>query len=164
MPIVYAVLCVLATWFLNLFFRKWFDIVLWPRISDKWASWSQKRLKNKILALEYELENPLRGEEVIIYGITGLFLLFLNIFPFFILSLPPGSFPKVFSTPPTNPPSWFDSKEFVAWFRVYLVSLAALIGMWHFMRLSAKFRRWKYPRQYLKRLEIRIADLKAKVK
>jgi len=90
MPLVYAAFGVLGTWILNLFFRKWFDLVLWPRLADWWASLSQRRLREKILSLQYTLHKPPTGEDIILYGLENLFtfLMFLMMNLLVLVGLP----------------------------------------------------------------------------
>lgn len=165
MPILYAgfaALCVLATWLLNLLFRKWFDIVLWPRISDWWASWSQRRLKKKITSLEYKLSKPIRGEEVAIFGVRGVLMFLMFQLVFFVGSLPPGTFPKLpFSMKLTH--SLTDAGE-DAWARLLLLGITSFIGFWYSQRLSTQYLQWKCSELHRERLEKRIANLKAKLK
>src|SRR4051794_24427017 len=112
---------------LTLFFRKWFDIVLWPRLADWWASWSQKRLQRKILLLEYELKSPIRAEEIIIFGLMGIFE-FLVFLVFFLLCW-------------LTPTSLSDLKISV-WTRVVSVVLLWVVGQAYSIRLARKFMQW----------------------
>jgi hypothetical protein len=48
MSLLYGFLVLLGTWLLNMFFRKWFDLYLWPKIGDWWASRSKATLLRRI--------------------------------------------------------------------------------------------------------------------
>jgi hypothetical protein len=53
---IYAFVALLGTWLLNLFFRKWFDLVLWPALQDWFSRRSQKRLNQRIALLDDQLK------------------------------------------------------------------------------------------------------------
>jgi hypothetical protein len=166
MPVLYAALVLFGTWFLNLLFRKWFDLVLWPKIVDWWASWSQRRLENKIRKLERELQNPIKGEEVIIYGLRGLFQV-LGYLLATILIMSPGAVPlpkMLVSTHPTTLPPSINYDEVLAWCRLVIISVTFLSGLWYAQGLFVRHMHWKYPAGYRDELEKRIANLKAKLK
>jgi hypothetical protein len=161
MASIYAVLALVGVWVLNFFFRKWLDLVIWPRVSDRWASWSQSRLRNKIELLEYRLSNPITGEEVIVYGVRGILHLLINVFGFVVCTLTPGTFrlPKQISPAPVQLPNSFEI-ELLAWLRLFTFCMALFVGQWYFYRLSSRYQRWKYPNSYQRGLEKRIAKLK----
>src|SRR5580704_14660769 len=81
MAVAYALAVFFGTAIANLLFRKWFDIVLWPRVADWWASRSQARLRKRIEKLEAllaEFESlPLltEFEEVMLIAVCVIFRL-----------------------------------------------------------------------------------------
>jgi hypothetical protein len=165
MAIVYAGCLMLGTWLLNLFFRKWFDIVLWPLLSDTWASWSQKRLQRTILSLEYELSNRISGSDIIIYGLKRAFLWGMYLVLFLGVWALPADFhlPNMLSLRSVNLPPSINATELMAWVRIALWAVSYLIALWYYQRLSTKYLHWKYASLYQGRLEKRIATLRGKV-
>jgi hypothetical protein len=165
MLIVYAAVMVLATWLLNYFFRKWLDIVLWPRVSDWWASWSQKRLRNKIQSLEYKLGRPIAGDEIIIYGIEGIFLFWLYVLCFLVANETPGTFPKtLLSLPGTaflrNVTLPVSDTDLSAWIHLGAFCFPYFTALWLYQRVGVKYRQWKYPNSYQSTLKRRVANLR----
>src|SRR6185295_7227138 len=67
------------------FFRKWVDLVIWPRIADWWASRSQEKLKTRIAKLEARLLrisslSPLTDfEDFILWTLMGLVTLLVMV-------------------------------------------------------------------------------------
>jgi hypothetical protein len=86
LALIYAVFGVLGTWLLNLFFRKWFDLVLWPRLADWWASRSRSKTEQRIRKLEGALSRieslPILSdyEDMVLRGLFGVLIL-LTILP-----------------------------------------------------------------------------------
>jgi hypothetical protein len=66
MKFVYGSLAVLGTWILNLIFRKWFDVVVWPRIADWWSARSIRAIKRQIAKLERQLQRPQTFEDIVL--------------------------------------------------------------------------------------------------
>lgn len=81
MAVIGTLLIVVATWLLNQFSRKWFELVLWPKIVDLWASHSNARLLPLIGILERQLVEaeklPLlsEAEDIVLDGIARIYTL-----------------------------------------------------------------------------------------
>ena len=146
-------------------YRRFSDSYIWPWISDRWASWSQKRLQEKIVKLEYEIGHPLSADDLIIYGIRGTLHVLGFMVSFFGVWFIPSDFhlPKMLSLQSVNLPSWINETELIAWLRILQWLVAWLVwvtALWYYMRLSKKHLDWKYPNIYLVRRQERIARLK----
>jgi hypothetical protein len=79
MPWYFALLTTLFLFLLAPFFRKWVDLVIWPRIADWWASRSRVALEKRVLKLEAILTRiePLpiltEFENLVLRSINGIF-------------------------------------------------------------------------------------------
>ncbi len=137
-----------------------------PKIQDWWASWSQRRLQKKIQGLERELRTPLSGEEVIIYGVKGLFQFLLLLFIFSQSWSMPADFhfPKMLSLQAVNLRSSINETELVAWIRVAIWAITYFTGLWFFVRVSVKHTYSKNPDLYQDKMKERIAKLHAHLK
>ena len=78
MPWYIAVPLALFLFLIAPFFRKWVDVVLWPKIANWWASRSRLTLQKRILKLDATLTRvealPTLGEfeQLVLRGINGV--------------------------------------------------------------------------------------------
>lgn len=85
MPWYVAVPLALFLFLLAPFFRKWVDVVLWPKIANWWASRSRLTLQKRILKLEATLTRvealPTLGEfeDLVLRSINGIVALLVII-------------------------------------------------------------------------------------
>jgi hypothetical protein len=82
-PVTLAI--TLALFILAPFFRKWVDLVFWPKLADWWAVRSRRQTVKRIQKLEKQLSEvaPLRVltdfEEMVLASVSGLVTLILSI-------------------------------------------------------------------------------------
>src|ERR1700730_10181013 len=147
------------------FFRKWVDLVAWPRIADWWASLSKKRLLKQIQQLEYQIVKPAIFHDLVIM-ITRRIALMLGLWGLVaIINLPSVNYVLQYLPPPSFSalPSSHMIKAGVLSLILLVISCSIGLDTWMNTRKMTMFRTMDEQRAYVDALQARIEHLKSKL-